>query len=108
MDLWAEYFKEREGFETFKTDKGLASFKVTGDDCYIRDVFVLPAFRHSGEASYIADEIAKIAKERGCKFLTGSVVPSLKGSSGSMLGLLKYGFKLKSSHEDFIILSKEI
>lgn len=107
MNLWSEYFKEREGFETFETDKGLASFKISGEDCYVRDVFVLPAFRHTGEASYIADEITKIAKDRGCKRLTGSIVPSLKGSSGSMMGLLKYGFKLKSSHEDFIILAKE-
>jgi GNAT superfamily N-acetyltransferase len=108
MNLWSEYFKEREGYETFETDKGLASFKVNGDDCYIRDVFILPAFRHTGEASHIADQITKIAKERGCKTISGSIVPSLKGASGSLLGLLKYGFKLKSSHEDFIFLVKEI
>jgi GNAT superfamily N-acetyltransferase len=108
MNLWSEYFKEREGYETFESDKGLASFKISGEDCYIRDVYVLPSFRHTGEASFIADEITKIAKARGCKYITGSVVPSLNGSSGSMFGLLKYGFKLKSSHEDFIFLVKEI
>lgn len=108
MDLWAKYFNEREGFETINTGKGIASFKVIGEDCYIRDVYVDPDHRFSGEASIIADEITKIAKARGCKFLTGSIVPSMNGATGSLLGLIKYGFKLNWAKDDYICLVKEI
>lgn len=107
-DLWTMYFKEREGFETLKTENAILSYRIVGDDCYIKDVFVHPDFRHTGEATSIANSVAELAKENGCKTLSGSVVPSLNGSSGSMMGLLKYGFKLHSSHEDFIILKKEL
>lgn len=108
MDLWAQYFKEREGYETINSDKGFVSFKIAGEDCYIRDVFIHRDFRHSGEASSLADQVAKVAKDRGCKFLTGSVIPSMNGSTGSMLGLIKYGFKLNWAKDDYICLIKEL
>lgn len=107
-DLWAAYFREREGFETISTDVAVASYKVTGDTCYIKDIFVHPSFRKSGEGSVVADKIAIIAKELGCKYLTGSIVPTLPGSTGTMYAMIKYGFQLKESHNDFIILFKEL
>lgn len=108
MDMWALYFKEREGFETARTELAVASYKITGDTCYIKDIFVHPDHRKTMEGSLLADKIATIAKDGGCKYLTGSIVPSLPGSSGSIMAMLKYGFKLKESHNDFIILVKEI
>lgn len=106
--MWAQYIKEREGFEVVETDKGVATYKITGDECYIKDIFVPEAFRLSGEASKIADHIREIAKINGCKYLSGTIVPSLNGSSGSLMGLLKYGFKLHSCGQDLIYLTKEI
>lgn len=108
IDLWASYFKEREGFETISTDLAVATYKINGEECYIKDIFVHPDFRQSKEGTVLADKITAIAKERGCLFLTGSIVPSLNGSTVSMLGMIKYGFKLKEAHNDFIILVKEI
>ena len=106
--MWADYFREREGFETVETDKGMATYKISGEECYIKDIFILKEHRRSGEAFKIGDHIAEIAKINGCKRLTGSVVPSLKGSSESMMGLIKYGFKLHSCTQDFIVLVKEL
>jgi ribosomal protein S18 acetylase RimI-like enzyme len=107
-NLWSMYFKEREGYECIDTGKAVASYKIDGENCYVRDIFVHPDFRYSGEASLVTDAITAIAREKGCKTLTGSCVPSTNGSSLSMYAMLKYGFKLKSSHENFIILVKEI
>lgn len=106
--MWAEYIKEREGFETVETDKGVATYKISGEECYIKDIYVQKAFRKSGAGSEIADHIVKIAKANGCKTLSGTIVPSLNGSTGSMMALLQYGFKLHSSTQDLIILVKEI
>lgn len=108
MDLWAEYFKEREGYETINTGKGVISFKVIGEDCYIRDIFVHPSFRNSNEGTFLADSVTETAKSRGCKFLTGSVVPSMNGSTGSLVALIKYGFKLSWAREDYLCLIKEL
>ena len=106
--MWSDYFREREGFETIETDKGMATYRIIGEECYIKDIFVPKEHRRSGEAFKIGDLISEIAKINGCKFISGSVVPSLNGSSESMMGLLKYGFKLHESRPDFIVLVKEL
>lgn len=106
--MWAEYIKEREGFEVLETDKGVATYKIMGEECYIKDIYVSKEHRRSGEAFKIGDHIAEMARINGCKRLSGTVVPSLGGSSESLQGLLKYGFKLHSASQDLIILVKEL
>jgi len=108
MSLYAEYIAEREGKGIVENDHGFVSYKIKGDECYLADIYISPEFRKEGIGAAFADEITKKAKEKGCKFLTGTVTPSLAGASTSLLAQLKYGFKLHSSHEDFIILKKEI
>lgn len=106
--LYGEYVKEREGKQILESEKGFMTYKIQGQECYIADVYIRPEYRMSGVASEFANKIQKIAKNQGCKFLTGSVTPSLKGATESIIAQLKFGFKLHSSHEDFIILKKEI
>jgi GNAT superfamily N-acetyltransferase len=108
MNKWALYFKEREGFETLETESAILSYKIQGQECYVRDIYVLPEARLSGAGTEIANLISELAKENGCTYLTGSVVPSTKGATGSMMAMLKYGFSILKSQDDFIILSKEL
>lgn len=106
--LYAQYILEREDFEIFEDEKGFATFKCTGDECYIRDIFVAKEFRRQAAGTMYADEITKIAKARGCKFLTGTVYPAANGATSSMAALLAYGFKILESRNDRIVLMKEI
>lgn len=106
--MWSEYIKEREGFETLETEKGVATYKISGEECYIKDIYVSKDHRKSGEGSRIGDIISDIARINGCTRLTGSVVPSLNGSTESLAALIRYGFKIHSCAQDFIILVKEL
>lgn len=106
--MYAEYYKERQGFDTLETESGFCTYKIYGDELYIKDIFILKQFRRSGEAFKIGELMTEIAKANDCKRLTGSVVPNLNGSTESMAGLIKFGFKLHSSAENFISLVKEI
>lgn len=106
--LYADYIKEREGRSILESKEGFMTYEIKGQECYIADVYIRPEFRKSGVASGFASQIEDIARKQGCKFLTGSVTPSLKGATESIIAQLKFGFKLHSSHEDFIILKKEI
>lgn len=110
MGLYAKYVKEREGFDFLENEKGFYEYKITGDDCYIRSIFIAPEFRSTGAAKDLAFEVISIAKKAGCKTLTGTVIPSLnkEHASISLSMQLKFGFKLESSHEDLIILKMEI
>lgn len=108
MDMFAEYIKERENKSVYQTEHGFAVYQISGTECYIQDIFIKEQSRNKDNAREIADAVCEIAKSNGCKTLTGTVAPSLNGSTKSLGMLLHYGFKLHSCREDFIILVKEI
>ena len=108
ISLYGQYIKERENFEIVEDESGFATYKISGNECYIRDIFVKPEFRKMNLASKYADEIAAIAKEQGCTHLSGTVAPQANGSTQSVQVLLSYGFKVARSTNDLIIFVKEI
>lgn len=108
MSLYADYIKEREGREIVEDEFGFATYRIARQECYIVDIYVSPEHRRSGHAKKYADKITEIARERGCTYLLGTIVPSTNGSTESMKALLAYGFQIHSCKEDMIFLTKEI
>lgn len=108
MSLYASYIKERLNKEIIETDKGFVTYYFINDGCYIEELYVLPEFRRSKEAFKFGDMVTEIAKQKNCNKLYGSVVPSTSGSTDTLMGLLKYGFKLDSTAINFIVVVKEI
>ena len=108
MHRLASYLKEREGFDCIARDEGFADYRINGDDCYIRSIFVFPDYRKKGIASDMADDISRIAIAKGCKHLTGSVDTNTKGAHESALILLAYGFKIHAAVQGGIFFRKEL
>lgn len=108
--MWAEYKKEREGVEIISLPYGFVAFKDLPDinAIYIEDIFVKKESRREKVGTYLADEVSKVAKSRERSKLIGSVVPSTPGSHESVLSLITYGFKLRSSELNLIYFEKEI
>lgn len=106
--LYASYILEREGKNILETDKGFATYSFIKDGCYIEEIYILPQYRKTGEASTLTDQIAEIARQNGHKKLFGSVCPSAAGSTNSLRALIAYGFKLDSSTNNFIWLTMDI
>lgn len=108
MQQLALYLKEREGFDSIITDEGFACYRISGEECYIKDIWVAPDFRKSHIASKMADQITWIAKKSSCKFLTGSVAIGANNPETSIKVLLAYGFKLSGLVNGGIIFRKDI
>lgn len=108
MHQLAAYFKEREGFDSIVTDEGFATYKISGEECYIRDIWVHKDYRKKGIASEMADDIAAIAKKAGCTYLTGSVSTTANHSTESCLVLFAYGFKIHSVVQYGIYFRKDL
>ncbi len=66
--MYFQYIKELKGFDSIKTDKGFITYGFMPVDgqpgCYIEELFVLPEFRETKEASKMADQVAEIAKKK--------------------------------------------
>ena len=112
MSLLADYNKERAGRETIESDRGFLTYKALPSDespqeYRIFDLYVSPDFRKTGEASKMADQVAMIAKEKGCKILTGSVDTTAEGSTTSTKVLFSYGFKILRAEGHMIYFIKE-
>lgn len=110
MSLYADYLTERTNDQILESESGFATFRFL-DNCktvYIVDIYVVPGAREKGFAASMAEQIEKIAKEKGCADMIGTVMPSAKGSTLSLKVLLAYGMQLHSSAQDAIILRKDI
>lgn len=110
----AAYAKELEGYETIETEYGFISYRFheNGVECFIRDIYVAPEYRAQGGANTLAVQLADMvtveAKKKGCKALTGLVVPSMKNATHNVAAQLKYGFKVHSAEANKIWFLKEI
>ncbi len=109
MSLYGEYIKERQGDDILEVDEGFATYRfVDAETVYLVDIYVKPDARKYGHAAKLADTIASIAKQRGCKYMIGTVALGLKGSTDSLKVLLAYGMSLHQAQPSAIIMRKEI
>lgn len=108
MSLYADYIKERGVKGIVEIPEGFATYAISGEECYVEDVYVAPEHRKKGTCFNLADQIANLAKAKGCKYMTSTVVPSARGSTESVKVILAYGFKLAKAEHNAIWFYKEI
>jgi len=117
MELYKQYVEElHPGKSVYYNDQGFAVYIIRdftiegmgGKEVYIEDIYTKPEFRRTHAAAKMADAIALIAKERGVKYMTGTVVPSANDSTRSLQMMLGYNFKLWFSDANIIWFIKEI
>jgi len=112
MSLFSEYVKERLGDEIIEHEDAFATFRFIEDgnisSVYIVDIYVRPHFRNAKVASSLADEITKIAKERGCKRMIGTVASNAKNATQSIMVLIGYGMDFYKSTNEGLIFKKEL
>ncbi len=108
MSDYGKYILEREGKSILENEHGFFTYKIHGEECYIEDIFIKKESRRIGAATVLATLITRIAIEKGCKYLTGTCVPSTNGATESLKAMLSYGFNIHSCTTDKIILIKEL
>ncbi len=109
MSLYAEYLTTRTNDKILEIDVGFATYRYLNDkQVYIIDIYVREENRKAGVAAFIADKIAKEARDKGCIEMIGTVVPSMKNATASLKVLLAYGMELLSSSPDLIICKKDL
>lgn len=109
MKLFADYLKERCNRELLEAPGiGFATYEISGEECYIVDIFISKEHRKSYEASRLADQIVVRAKALGCTYLKGTVDLSTEGTRGSFYALLGYGFEPVRAQNEVVYFRKEL
>ncbi len=106
--LYALYIKERQDCDIIEHDFGFASYSIIGNDCNIRDVYVIPTERRHGYASKLLNRIEGVARNYGCSTLWATVSPLALGSTEALKAVLGYGFELYMSQDNLITFKKSI
>lgn len=108
IDMYAAYLEELGAKHLYRNDKGFVIYSFIDGNCYLEEIYILPEFRGKKEFANLSDSIMTIAKQKGCKKLLGSVVPTINNSTRSLGMLLSYGAKLVSASNNFIVFEKEV
>ncbi len=108
MSLYADYLAEITQKHMEESPTGFAIYQFFGKECYIEDIYVLPEYRQTKEASRLADLIAVKAKALGCTHLTGTTDARSKSVERSNRVLEAYGMKLYKKDGPVSYFTKEI
>jgi ribosomal protein S18 acetylase RimI-like enzyme len=106
--MYADYLNELGVRQIIETDVGFITYRVSGNECYIIDIYVAPDKRKVHAASELADYVSEQAKKSGCTYLLGSVDLASKRKTESLKVLLAYGFKLAKCDEHSLFLTKDL
>lgn len=108
LSLYAAYLKEREDFQLLEREDGFATYKILGDELYLRDIFVSASRRLNKVASEIANEVASIGLRAGCKYMSGTVSVLAKNPTAATTALIRYGFHIVMAQHETIYFRKDL
>jgi len=108
MSLWADYSRDRLGWETIEEADGFITYSLAPPNCTIEEFYVAPHARGGRTAKRLADAVVEVAKGSGATFVWGKVIPGTNGAEHAMKTNLHYGFRLIGAENGKIIMLKEI
>jgi hypothetical protein len=108
MSLWADYQKERLGYDMIETEWGFVAFRIVGTVCEMFDIYVIPSERRGRKAWSLVDEVVETAKQQKCTLLVGYIWPAFRGADESMKAHFAYGFRMGSVENGKITMMKDI
>lgn len=108
MSLFGDYIWETRGARIVEGAYGFATYLISGDECYVEDVFVREDQRHMRVGTKMMDQIKASAKDAKCKVLTTTVSAKIKNPDSSLQACFNYGFRISRVVDNVIILKMEI
>lgn len=107
--LWAAYVKERQGLECLWKEHGFIAYKITGNECFLAEMFIEKEHRSSGKCKAMIMELAEIAKANGCDVITANIHLVVDPNANSTLGAaIGCGFKVQASGNNVLLIAKEL
>jgi hypothetical protein len=109
MQQYKAYLEETYQGQSCHIDpqsRGWASYKISGQECYIDHCYVAPEFRATSAIYEINQAIEQIAKDASCTHMTGTVDLASSAPMRSVKMMEKAGYKLHSAQNNIIVMIK--
>lgn len=106
--LYYKYVSEREGCEFLENSVGFIEYKINGEECFLKNMFIDPSERKTDVVYSMIDGLEKIALENGCKYISANIDLKDKGANRTVRASLKQGFKIERAGNDILLIIKRI
>jgi predicted GNAT superfamily acetyltransferase len=106
--LFANYLLEREGAKILENESGFLIYKITGEECFIKDLCVSKDVRQQSKCRDLIASLSGIAKQAGAKYLTGNIFIKDKGHMVTLIAAHALGFKLVGANNDVLMILKDL
>lgn len=108
MSLYADYVKERLGWDTIEVEGGFITYNMRPPLASIEEFYVRPDLRGTTLAKRLADKVVEAARDNSVHKIVCRIFLGLKETEYTLGLYLKYGFKLSSLGTDYIILEYKV
>lgn len=106
--LFAEYIKEREGFEVMETEESFVIYKIKGELAFISHAFTRKNYRRDHYMSELLDALSEFLLSKRVSALSASIDLRDQNASTTLLASLKYGFEIKAAEQGIIFIEKNL
>lgn len=110
--LFKKYVEETEGKHVFEDNQGFVKYSFGEHEgkkhCYIEEIYIVEHGRELNYATRMANEVTKIAKEKGCVEIFGSVAVGIKNPTRSIKVLIGYGMEFSHLGPNIMFFKKGI
>lgn len=106
--FYAQYILERQGFESFWREHGFISYKVTGTECFLADMFVEAGARKTGKGRKLLEELIGIARYRGCNVITANIYLFDPNANNTLLAAMACGFRVEKCGNNVLLIAMEL
>ncbi len=106
--LYAKYIKEREDQDVIENETGFITYLITEKECFISNMFIDESIRIQGKGRELINEIAGIALEKGCEYLSAAVRMNDKNCSKTLSAALAVGFQVVKADHGSVVIIKNI
>jgi GNAT superfamily N-acetyltransferase len=106
--LYAKYIKEREDLEVLENESGFITYKISGKECFIANMYVEADQQRKGRGHILIMVLEKLAKNHGCEFLSANIHLKDHGASKTLIAALLVGFEVKAADLGVLVIIKDI
>lgn len=106
--LYAKYIKDREGLEILEDELSFIIYKISGEECFIRNMCIENNARGSGKCREIIDRLSEIAGKAKCKYVSANIDLKDPGHDHTLLASLHLGFRTVRANDDVLLIIKEL
>lgn len=111
MQQYKSYLEETYSGQSCYIDpqnRGWASYKIDGDECYINHCYLAPDFREAKLMGELCSNIEKIARDANCKYVTGTVEIGTGNPIRSLKMMVTDGYRIHSANNNIIVMIKDL